>query len=462
MKKQHFLSVLVLLSALLITASSIDLRNLYNYGAQGKPGYINKDNTPVTNSITDARATLGRVLFYDKKLSANNSIACASCHNQAFAFSDTAVRSVGLNGGLTGRHSMRLVNARYGTSPSFFWDERAPTLEHQVTEPIQDHVEMGFSGLSGQANLDSLMRKMATLSYYPQLFQFAFGSPDITEAKMQQAMAQFIRSIQSFDSKFDIGRAQVPGQGMPFPNFTANENAGKQIFMHAQGMGTPGCQSCHRMPEFDIDPLSLNNGVITKAGNQPGLDLSNTRAPSLRNLFNPSGSLNGPLMHNGAFTTIEQVIEHYNAIPQNPANTHLDPRLNGPGGNLQLTTLQKTQLADFLRTLTGVDVFTNPKWSDPFDASGNITILGLNSSIYQNKAEKFAIYPNPASEFIQLKLPEGQYNVHMYGINGQLIYSGTTEASERIDLPGFAAGFITITAVNQTTGWMYQAKFIKQ
>lgn len=462
MKKQHILSAVVFLSALLITASTIDLSNLYNYGAQGKPGYINKDNTPVTNSITDARATLGRVLFYDKKLSANNSIACASCHNQAFAFSDTAVRSVGLNGGLTSRHSMRLVNARYGTSPSFFWDERAPTLEHQVTEPIQDHVEMGFSGLSGQAGIDSLMRKMATLSYYPQLFQFAFGSPEITEAKIQLAMAQFVRSIQSFDSKFDIGRAQVPGQGMPFPNFTANENAGKQIFMHAQGMGTPGCQSCHRMPEFDIDPLSLNNGVITKAGDQTGFDLTNTRAPSLRNLFNPAGSLNGPLMHNGAFTTIEQVIEHYNAIPQNPANTNLDPRLNGPGGNLQLTALQKTQLADFLRTLTGVDVFTNPKWLNPFDASGNITILGLNSSIYQNKAEKFAIFPNPASQFIYLKLPQGQYNVHMYGINGQLIYSGTAEASERIDLPGFAAGFITITAVNQTTGWMYQAKFIKQ
>lgn len=462
MKKQHILSAVVFLSALLITASTIDLSNLYNYGAQGKPGYINKDNTPVTNSITDARATLGRVLFYDKKLSANNSIACASCHNQAFAFSDTAVRSVGLNGGLTGRHSMRLVNARYGTSPSFFWDERAPTLEHQVTEPIQDHVEMGFSGLSGQAGIDSLMRKMAALSYYPQLFQFAFGSPEITEAKIQLAMAQFVRSIQSFDSKFDIGRAQVPGQGMPFPNFTANENAGKQIFMHAQGMGTPGCQSCHRMPEFDIDPLSLNNGVITKAGDQTGFDLTNTRAPSLRNLFNPAGSLNGPLMHNGAFTTIEQVIEHYNAIPQNPANTNLDPRLNGPGGNLQLTALQKTQLADFLRTLTGVDVFTNPKWLNPFDASGNITILGLNSSIYQNKAEKFTIFPNPASQFIYLKLPQGQYNVHMYGINGQLIYSGTAEASERIDLPGFAAGFITITAVNQTTGWMYQAKFIKQ
>jgi cytochrome c peroxidase len=462
MKKTHLLPLVLLLGAVLLIAGTIDLSNLYNYGAQGKPAYINKDNTPVTNPITDARATLGRVLFYDKKLSANNSIACASCHIQAFAFSDTAVQSIGLDGGLTGRHSMRLVNARYGTSPSFFWDERSPTLEHQVTQPIQDHVEMGFGGFGGQPDMDSLIRKMNTVSYYPQLFQFAFGSPQITETKMQQALAQFVRSIQSFDSKFDIGRAQVQGQGMPFPNFTANENAGKQIFMHSQGMGTPGCQTCHRMPEFDIDPLSLNNGVISKAGDQTGLDLTNTRAPSLRNLFNPSGSLNGPMMHNGAFTTIEQVIEHYNLIPQNPANTNLDPRLNGPGGNLQLTALQKTQLADFLRTLTGVDVFTNPKWSDPFDASGNITILGLNSSIYQSTPEKFTVFPNPASEYISLKLPEGRYNIHMYGINGQLLYSGTAEGSDRIDLPGFASGFITIQAVNQSSGWMYQAKFIKK
>jgi cytochrome c peroxidase len=109
-----------------------------------------------------------------------------------------------------------------------------------------------------------------------------------------------------------------------------------------------------------------------------------------------------------------------------------------------------------------VDVFTNPKWSNPFDANGNITILGLNSSIYQSTPEKFTVFPNPASEYISLKLPEGRYNIHMYGINGQLLYSGTAEASDRIDLPGFASGFITIQAVNQNSGWMYQAKFIKK
>lgn len=462
MKRPLHLSLATLLLLIIGMASSIDLSNLYNYEAQGKPSFINKDNTPPNNPITDEQATLGRVLFYDKQLSANNTIACASCHIQAFAFSDTAVRSIGLDGELTGRHSMRLVNARFGSNPRFFWDERSASLEHQTTQPIQDHVEMGFSGTNGQPDLDSLLRKMARLSYYPQLFQFAFGSPQITEARMQQALAQFVRSIQSFDSKFDIGRAQVQGQGMPFPNFTADENAGKQIFMHAQGMGTPGCQSCHRMPEFDIDPNSLNNGVIGKAGNQTGTDLTNTRAPSLRNLVNLMGALNGPLMHTGSFTSIEQVIEHYNLIPQSPGNTNLDPRLAGPGGNLQLTAQQKNQLAAFLRTLTGVDVYTNPKWSDPFDANGSITILGLNSSIYQSRAEKFTVYPNPASDYIRMQLPEGQYNVHLYSIRGQLLYSGNLASHERIELPGFADGFMLLQAVNQNTGWLYQARFLKQ
>lgn len=462
MKRPLLLAIAALSALILSLASSIDLRNLYNYEAQGKPSFINKDNTPPTNPITDAQATLGRVLFYDKQLSANNTIACASCHLQAFAFSDTAVQSLGLDGERTGRHSMRLVNARFGTNPRFFWDERSPTLEHQSTQPVQDHVEMGFSGAAGQPDIDSLLRKLVELTYYPQLFQFAFGSPQITEAKIQQALTQFIRSIQSFDSKFDIGRAQVQGQGMPFPNFTADENAGKQLFMHTQGMGVPGCQSCHRMPEFDIDPNARNNGVIGKAGNQLGIDLANTRSPSLRNLVNPAGDLNGPLMHTGSFSSIEQVIEHYNLIPQSPANTNLDPRLSGTGGNLQLTAIQKSQLAAFLRTLTGVDVYTNPKWSDPFDANGNITILGLNSSIYQSRAEKFTVYPNPASDYIRMQLPEGQYNVHLYSMNGQLLYSGNLASHERIELPGFADGFMLLQAVNQNSGWMYQARFLKR
>lgn len=213
-----------MLCIIILAAANIDLSNLIGYSTQTHPTYITKNNTPNNNPITDKGATLGRVLFYDKKLSVNNTIACSNCHQQQFAFSDTATLSIGFNGELTDRHSMRLVNARFGNEMKFFWDERASNLESQTTQPIQNHVEMGFSNTNGDPGLDSLIRKMQAISYYPQLFQFVYGSTQITETKIQQALAQFVRSIQSFDSKYDMGRAQVASDNVDFPNFTSIEN----------------------------------------------------------------------------------------------------------------------------------------------------------------------------------------------------------------------------------------------
>ncbi|MFN9709845.1 MAG: cytochrome-c peroxidase, partial [Bacteroidota bacterium] len=120
--------------------ANIDLSQLANYAAQSRPAYIMKDNSGA-NPITNAKATLGRVLFYDKNLSIDNSIACASCHQQQFAFSDPLVASKGVAGGATARHSMRLINTRFGNELRFFWNERAASLEQQTTQPIQDHAE---------------------------------------------------------------------------------------------------------------------------------------------------------------------------------------------------------------------------------------------------------------------------------------------------------------------------------
>jgi cytochrome c peroxidase len=377
MKKS--LSVFLCLStALLLLSTTIDLNLLGNYATQSVPNYINpnKNNTPANNATTDAGATLGRVLFYDKKLSLNNTVSCASCHQQAFAFSDPATVSEGFNGGVTGRHAMRLVNAKFAVESKFFWDERAVSLEDQTTHPIQDATEMGFSGTGGQPAIDSLLRKLEGLDYYRYLFEAAFGDATINEDRMQKAMAQFVRSIQSFDSKFDAGLAQTGNINANFPNFTAQENQGKAIFIAPPPNGA-GCQGCHQAPEFDIDPNTLNNGVIGVAGSPGSIDLTNTRAPSLRDLFNPNGQLNGPLMHDASFTTIEAVINHYNLVPQNPANTNLDPRLAGPGGNLQLTQAEKNALAAFLRTLSGSNIYTDAKWSDPFDANGDLYLIPL-------------------------------------------------------------------------------------
>lgn len=377
MRKPSFSLPLALFGALAL-AAVIDLDHLDNYASQPRPAYITRDNS-AANPITDAGATLGRVLFYDKQLSLNRSVACASCHQQRFAFGDTARQSRGLAGGRTGRHSMRLVNSRFAAETRFFWDERAASLEQQTTQPIRDHLEMGFSGSQGDPGFDSLLRRLPSLAYYPPLFRLAFGDSLITEARIQQALAQFVRSIQSFDTRYDEGRAQVNNDAAPFPNFTAQENQGKMIFLLPPGQGGAGCQGCHRAPEFDIDPNSLNNGVIGVAGDT-GLDLSNTRSPSLRDLTNPLGIPNGPFMHDGSLRSLLDVVNHYDSVPRRADNPLLDPRLAGPpnsnGQNLNLSQVQKNSLAAFLRTLSGSNIYTDPKWSDPFDSQGNITLIG--------------------------------------------------------------------------------------
>lgn len=424
------LAIIFVISTIILTSAAIDLNQLFNYANQVVPDYVVKNNVPANNTMTDEVATLGRVLFYDKSLSLNNSISCASCHKQQFAFGDTAIRSVGYNGGLTNRHSMRIVNARFGTEVRFFWDERAASLENQTTQPIKDHVEMGFSGLSGNAGFDSLITKLQSISYYPVLFQAAFGSSEITELKIQKALAQFVRSIQSFDSRYDIGRAQVQNDGQPFPNFTQQENTGKMIFLNPPNQGGAGCQGCHRAPEFDIDPASRNNGIIGVLGDSSAIDLLNTRSPSLRNLINPSGQLNGPLMHTGQFLTIEQVIDHYNLIPNNPTNTNLDPRLRGPGGvpqNLQLNANQKLALAAFLRTLTGNAVYSDERWSNPFDSIGSITIIPKQTTGIDPYSPNLQVqlFPNPSQHFIQIAVEIENYQVDVFSIDGKKVFSAT-------------------------------------
>lgn len=355
-------------------ALTINLTSLANYANQIKPAYIVKDNTGA-NPINNAKATLGRVLFYDKSLSINNSISCASCHKQQFAFSDTALVSTGVEGGLTSRHSMRLVNARFATETKFFWNERAASLEQQTTQPIQDHAEMGFSGQTGRGTLNTLLTKLQGIGYYNELFKFVYGDITVTEARLQESLSQFIRSIQSFDSKYDAGRAQVNNDNQPFPNFSTLENTGKTLFLSApvfdaQGnriSGGLGCNGCHNAPEFDIDPNSRNNGIIGIV-NTTGIDITNTRAPSLRDLVNTNGVVNGPMMHTGALKTLQNVIGHYGTITIAPGNTNLDQRLrpNGVGQKLHLTANEVDGVVAFLKTLAGTNVYTDSKWANPF------------------------------------------------------------------------------------------------
>lgn len=464
MTKPIRLSLFMLAGATLFL-SAIDLQNLPDYESQAVPSYITRDNTGQNNPITDEGALLGRVLFYDKNLSTSGNQACASCHHQEFAFSDTLQLSDGHVGGKTGRHSMRLVNSRFSQERRFFWDERAATLEAQTIRPIQDHIEMGFSGANGDPDLDSLIRRLNQISYYPILFKNAFGDTIITENRMQRALAQFVRSIQSFDSKFDIGRAQVNNDADNFPNYTAAENAGKTIFLAPPPQGGAGCQGCHRAPEFDIDPAANNNGIIHVAGSVDSVDLTNTRSPSLRNLFNPQGILNGPLMHNGELTTIEQVIDHYSNIPDDVRNTNLDNRLLGPGGigtqQLNLTQAQKNNLIAFLKTLSGNDVYTNSKWSNPFEPDGSLVLSGLTAVNPVAKKSQLLVYPNPSRDDIHIQTSGEISQLSLYAINGQLLYSKSNlNGSEtQLQLPTEKGVYLLIIQLED--GTLFKEKVLK-
>ncbi|HEY0779540.1 MAG TPA: cytochrome-c peroxidase [Gemmatirosa sp.] len=154
------------------------------------------DNTAAANPITAAGATLGRVLFYDPRLSANDGIACAGCHIQALGFSDVPRLSVGFAGGSTARHSTGLANARFYQRGHFFWHERAATLAGQVVQPIQNTTEMGMT-------LDALVLKLTATPYDGPLFTSAFGTPTVTNDRIARAVAQYVRSLVSAGSRSD-------------------------------------------------------------------------------------------------------------------------------------------------------------------------------------------------------------------------------------------------------------------
>jgi cytochrome c peroxidase len=320
--------------------------------AGGGPSVLSLDNTPATNPITDAGGTLGRVLFYDARLSASDAVSCGSCHHQSLGFADALVFSVGLGGALTPRHATGLSNARFYKRGRFFWDERASTLEDQVLDPIQNDREMGMS-------LDALAIKLSITPYYPALFQAAFGSPGITRDRISRALAQFTRAMVSGDSRYD--RAfDANGVASFASTFTQQEIDGERVFRQS------GCGSCHT--------------TLAQAGDAPhdnGLDATPIdtgvgggvfKTPSLRNV-----AVRPRFMHDGRFATLDEVVAFYDSGIQ--ANPRLDPLLRAADGTpkrLGLTSAERDALVAFLGTLTDSSFLTAVRFSNPF-APGSIT-----------------------------------------------------------------------------------------
>ncbi len=339
---------------------SIDLAAPPNYAAPDYRAHYTRqvlaqDNSPAANPVTDEGATLGRVLFHDTELSLNRTVSCSSCHVQSQGFGDERVFSAGFEGGQTGSHSMRLANAKFFDGDDMFWDRRADDLEDQSLQPVFDRVEMGFSGEAG--GIEALIARLSALEYYPVLFEWAFGSDEITETRIRAALAQYVRSIVSAGSRFDDGLAQAPpgpGQGN-LPGLTDQENEGFRLFTRPPNAGGAGCAGCHEVPTMALDGNSRSNG----------LDAGETRifkSPSLKNV-----AVGGPYMHDGRFATLTQVVEHYSTgIQDGPA---LDRRLRGGNGQPirpRLSVAETAALVAFMETLTDTGLLEDTRFSSPF------------------------------------------------------------------------------------------------
>ncbi|MBI3233050.1 MAG: cytochrome-c peroxidase, partial [Bacteroidetes bacterium] len=301
--------------------------------------YANFSGTPEHlrdfGSVTNEGATLGRVLFYDKQLSYNNQVACASCHLQNKGFSDEVAFSKGFSGQLTTRNAMTIANL--GLSSTFFWDCRSNSLEEMVLLPIQNHIEMGFE------NLSVLEAKLNTIQYYKKLFNKVFGKTRIDRNDIASALAQYVRSIKTVNSKFDQGFATS------FANFTAEEQNGMKLFNSER----LNCNSCHLNTSFQSSyngPAGngfANNGLDMVYGDkgveQGRMTISNGegffKVPNLRNI-----ELTAPYMHDGRFKNLEEVVEHYNSgINQNKDLDHnLIDQSTGKAKRMNLTASEKS------------------------------------------------------------------------------------------------------------------------
>ncbi len=341
-------------------AINMNLSNtiLINGTTQIKPMGLNFNSTEIKNEV----ATLGRVLFYDKKLSINNTIACGSCHLQSKAFSDVAEGSAGFKGTVTIRNSMSIANPML--TSNLFWDSRSKSLNDMVLRPVQNHIEMGME------DLNFLATKLQSTSYYPALFKKAFNTEGVTSDKINTALMQFLASMVTHNSKFDVGVKSK------FSNFNTLELAGKDLFMSER----LSCTKCHTGVNFSLgdemssgsdNPYGGIGGSSSEGTANVGLDMvykdngrgnGKFKIPSLRNI-----ELTTPYMHDGRFKTLEQVVEHYNSGIQ--AHPNLDANLkdqNGLPRRLNLNNVEKTALIAFLKTLTDPVYTTDAKYSDPF------------------------------------------------------------------------------------------------
>lgn len=360
MKKTLYISFFIFLTALVIQSCRKDTKTYVPtpYWLD-VPDHFPPMKVPEDNPMTVEGVALGRKLFYDKILSRDNTISCASCHKASVSFTDDRVVSLGVDQQEGFRNSMPLVNL--GWQDFFFWDGRSQTLEEQIFHPVRDPIEMDLTW-------NQALKRLEETKDYPDLFFRAFGEEGIDSVKTSKAIAQFIRTMISSDSKFDYYYKRTNGfdlteEEMSQSFLTPQEQEGFNIFITETG----DCFHCHNAPLLHNNNFSNNGldatfedkglGGVTGNAN----DMGKFKIPTLRNI-----ALTGPYMHDGRFETLDEVINHYSSgLVHSPT---IDPLMKFVDqGGLQLDGDQRQFLKAILETFTDEKFINNPDFQPPVE-----------------------------------------------------------------------------------------------
>tara|TARA_B100000780_G_C21096107_1_gene442063 strand:- start:31 stop:1056 length:1026 start_codon:yes stop_codon:yes gene_type:complete len=301
---------------------------------------------PANNPLTEEGVALGKKLFFETKLSGDNTQACASCHKPQNSFTDNTRFSDGIDGVFGSRNSMPLMNLAWNFSDKFAWDGKELGLERQALEPVKNPIEM-------HSNWANVAEKLQQDPEYPTLFLRAFGTTTIDSSLVTKAIAQFERILISGNAKFDqylLGNATLSLEELNGFTIFMDEEKGDCFHCHGSDNNPLWTDNGFHNNGLDATFTDLGLGAVTGDPNDNGT----FRSPSLRNL-----NFTAPYMHDGRFATLEEVINHYSEGLQ--FSSTIDPLMKKVNqGGVQLTPQEKLDLKAFLITLTDPEFINNP------------------------------------------------------------------------------------------------------
>lgn len=390
LKVPAFLAVILVLS--LSNCKKEDVKIQYNYYAAEDykliSQYLTLPNEQVNydldfpayyfsfnSQFNTGMATLGRVLFYDKNLSEDRSISCASCHKQELAFADDVAFSDGVLNRKTDRNSLALGSVfsfreYYGSMSQgrvpFFWDNRATSVQQQSKQTLANDVEMSME-------MHEVVERVKEQPYYYPLFKNAYRDSEINEDNVLNAISEFINSMATFNSRYDDGLVKhfetygslVDVGEADFSNLNDQENIGKELYI-------TNCGACHGAVNGMPGQLSSNNGLDMNYTDNGMGDVTNNstdvglfKVPTLRNI-----AKTGPYMHDGRFETLEEVVDHYSTGIKDFENLSYllreNQEFNAPAVKFNFTDEEKAALIAFFNTFTDEEFLQDEKFSDPF------------------------------------------------------------------------------------------------